>query len=83
MPTERWLVKWKKNRNHRGEAILPKKEAFTLACEKKFLGFKVQMKKVSRASSPPEKKTEKETREKKDNRSYFFNGRKANTSLRQ
>jgi len=52
MPVEEWLVKWKKNRNHRGEEILPKKKAITLAEEKKALGFKVKLKKLPRNYQP-------------------------------
>ncbi len=55
VPTEEWLIKWKRNRNHRGEEILPKKQAFKLAEEKKADGFKiVKLKKLPRnyQSSP-------------------------------
>lgn len=45
---EKYLVKWKKNRNNKGEEILPKKEAFELAEKKKSLRFKVEMKKLPR-----------------------------------
>ena len=48
MPVELWKVRWKRNRNHRGEEILPKKQAFELADEKRCLGFKVRLEKVSR-----------------------------------
>ncbi len=48
MPTEEWLVKWKKNRNHRGEEIVfSRRKAVKLAEEKKELGYKVRVKKVS------------------------------------
>ena len=79
MPAEEWTVKWKRNRNHRGEEILPEKEAFELADEKRKLGFKVEIKKVSRASSPEEEETGKRKR----HENYFFNGRKANAPLRR
>lgn len=47
MPTEKWVVYWKKNRNHRGEEIIfSQKKAMKLAEEKKALGFKVKMKKL-------------------------------------
>ncbi len=81
MPTEKWLVKWKRNRNHRGEEIVfSQKIAAELADKKKSLGFKVKMEKVSRVSSPspPKEETEKGKR-----REGFFFNRKANTSLRQ
>ncbi len=49
MPTEEWLVKWKKNRNHRGEEIVfSRRKAVILADEKRNLGYKVQMKKAPR-----------------------------------
>ena len=48
MPTEKWLVKWKKNRNHRGEeTVFSRRKAIELAEGKRDLGYKVQMKKVS------------------------------------
>ena len=48
MPTEKWLVKWKKNRNHRGEEnVFSRRKAVALAEEKRDLGYKVEIKKVS------------------------------------
>ncbi len=48
MPTEEWLVKWKKNRNHRGkEIVFSQRKAMILADDKKRLGYKVRVKKVS------------------------------------
>lgn len=48
MPTEEWTVKWKKNRNHRGEeTVFSQRKAINLADEKRKLGYKVQVKKVS------------------------------------
>lgn len=41
MPTEKWLVRWKTNRNHKGEEIVfSRKKADILAEEKRFAGFK-------------------------------------------
>jgi hypothetical protein len=51
MSSEKWLLKWKRNRNHRGEEILPKKQAFELAETKKNLGFKVFLKKLPQEAS--------------------------------
>lgn len=50
MPVEQWLVTWKRNRNHRGEEILPKKQAFELAEEKRTMGLKVKIQKLPRNS---------------------------------
>jgi hypothetical protein len=48
VPTEEWTVKWKKNRNHRGEeTVFSQRKAINLADEKRKLGYKVQVKKVS------------------------------------
>ncbi len=48
MPTEEWQVKWKRNRNHRGEEIVfSRRKAITLVEEKRNLGYKVQFGKVS------------------------------------
>lgn len=52
MPVEEWVVKWKRNRNHRGEEILPKKKALALAEKKIALGFKVRFKKLTRNYQP-------------------------------
>mgnify|MGYP001611034423 FL=1 len=49
MPTEKWLVKWKRNRSNRGEEIVYSQEkALQIAEEKKHLGYKVKMKKIPR-----------------------------------
>jgi len=48
MPTEGWQVKWKRNRNHRGEEIVfSRRKAIKLAEEKRNHGYKVQFGKVS------------------------------------
>jgi hypothetical protein len=48
MPTEEWLVKWKKNRNHRSEeTVFSRRKAIKLAEEKRNLGYKVRFEKVS------------------------------------
>jgi len=52
MPIEQWRIKWKRNRNHRGEKILPKKKAFELAEEKRKLSFKVQLERLPRNYQP-------------------------------
>lgn len=47
MPTEEWLVLWKRNRNNRGEAIVHSlTKAMNLAEEKKDLGYKISVKKL-------------------------------------
>jgi len=52
VPNQKWLVKWKKNRNHKGEEIVfSQRKAVKLADEKKNLGYKVRMEKVSRLLS--------------------------------
>ncbi|MBI5079377.1 hypothetical protein HZB06_01745 [Candidatus Wolfebacteria bacterium] len=49
MPTEDWLVSWKRNRNNRDEAIVHSlTKALNLAEEKKALGYKVALHKVSK-----------------------------------
>ena len=46
MPTEEWVVRWKKNRNHRGEeTVFSQRKAINLADEKRKLGYKVRVKK--------------------------------------
>ena len=41
MPTEKWFVWWKRNRNHKGEEIVySEKKAMALVEEKKESGFK-------------------------------------------
>ncbi len=41
MPTEKLIVKWKRNRNHRGEEVVfSKKAANALIEEKRSAGFK-------------------------------------------
>ena len=49
VPTEKWVVRWKKNRNHRGEEEVSRREAVKLADEKRSLGYKVTMKKAPRS----------------------------------
>jgi hypothetical protein len=52
MPTEQWLVKWKKNRNNRGrEIVFSQKKAVELAQKKKQDGFKVKLIKMPRTRS--------------------------------
>lgn len=47
MPTEKWLVTWKRNRNNRDEATVHSlTKAMNLAEEKKNLGYKVSLQKV-------------------------------------
>ncbi|MEK7568084.1 MAG: hypothetical protein AAB498_00380 [Patescibacteria group bacterium] len=47
MPTEEWLVKWKKNRNNRQEMVVHSfQKAVNLAEEKKNLGYKVTFHKM-------------------------------------
>lgn len=47
MPTEKWLVSWKRNRNNRDEVIVHSfQKAVNLAEEKKSLGYKVAFHKV-------------------------------------
>ena len=44
-PKEKWIIEWKKNRNHRGRAeVISQKAAYELADEKRNLGFKVKIK---------------------------------------
>ena len=51
MPTEEWVVKWKRNRNHRGEeTVYSRSKAEKIVEEKLCLGYKVVMKKGSRKS---------------------------------
>jgi|GEM_PF-5090743 len=50
MPTEQWLVKWKKNRNNRGrEIVFSQKKAVELAEQKRQAGFKVKLMKLPRS----------------------------------
>ena len=45
-PKEKWIIEWKKSRNHRGKAeVYNEVEAIELMNEKKDSGFKVKMKK--------------------------------------
>ncbi len=54
MPTEKWLIKWKKNRNHRGEdEVFSQEKAIKLAEEKRNLGYKVAVEKVPRRPRHP------------------------------
>ena len=51
MPTEKWVVYWKKNRNHSGkEIVFSRRKAVILADEKRSLGYKVTIKKAPRQS---------------------------------
>jgi len=53
MPAEKWLVRWKKNRNHRGEEIFSsREEAINFAEEKRQLGYKLTIKKLPRRTPP-------------------------------
>ena len=47
MPTRTWIVRWKKNRNNRGEVVIHSlRKAVKLAEEKKNLGYKVTINKM-------------------------------------
>jgi len=49
MPTQGWLISWKRNRNHRGrEVALSEKEAVKIFEKKRRLKFKVQFKRLHR-----------------------------------
>ena len=48
MPTVAFLVSWKRNRNHRGrDIVFSSQKAMNMADEKKCLGFKASVKKLS------------------------------------
>lgn len=47
VPTNSFTVKWKRNRNNKGEeTVFSQKKAIKLAEEKKSLGFKVEIRKL-------------------------------------